>query len=247
VAITINNGIIRGNVTSTDGLGNNSGTIDMRDGTIYGNVSISRGTMHNGTIIGRVIIYGFGFNKDNIFTMNGGIIKDSDGNGVSVADQVADITFIMNGGTISGHRGVGVSNNGYKSIFIMNGGTITENSGGGVSNNGKVMTRDGQTYNSFTMNDGEIYGNTTSGGGGGVNTSSNFTMKGGKIYNNTANASGGGLNHTGGTFTFDGGWIFNNKASNGNDISIGQIGIFNNNVFDNNIGAIGSPPPDFTK
>ena len=99
----------------------------------------------------------------------------------------------------------------------------------------------GQGGSVFIMNGGSIRDNNTSGSGG--DTLRIFTMNGGLIHNNTAGASGGGINQSGGTFIFDGGWIYNNTASNGNDIHIGQAGIFNNNVLDVNIGAIGSPPP----
>jgi|GEM_PF-2947014 len=232
-SLTISGGTIKGNVTTSDGLGNNSGFINMKGGEIYGNVAISRGTMDNGTIIGGVTLHGHGNNPT--FTMNGGTISGSKGNGI---DNIGwfNSSFVMNGGTINGHDGAGVSiRKGIRdSSFIMNDGTINGNNGGGVS-----IDRVG----TFTMSGGTIRDNTTSGSGGGVDTSGIFNMSGGTIYNNTAGTSGGGVNQTGGTFTFDGGWIYNNRASNGNDIQIGQSGNFNNNIYDINVGAIGSPPP----
>jgi len=267
--LMMRNTTITGNVTLVRDSGSSamhSGT--MESGTINGWLSISSSsnfTMHNGIIDGIVylsaeilrhstfhMINGTIKGVENYggdFTMDGGMVTG--GNSIGVINEARSMSpgaggrhgvFIMNGGTISNHDGVGVynGNSSYMSFsqlqtsntFIMNGGSIIGNRGGGVVN-----------LRAFTMNGGAINGNSTTDSGGGVTTSGTFTMTGGTIQNNTAGASGGGVSHTGGTFIFDGGWIYNNRASNGSDIQIAQTGTFNNNVLDDKIGAIGSPPP----
>jgi hypothetical protein len=103
----------------------------------------------------------------------------------------------------------------------MNGGNISGNSvnlggsrGGGVYVGG---------YASFTMNRGEISGNTASGtssstsigGGVFVATTATFTMmNGGEISGNTTDGSGGGVYvYERGTFTMHGGEISGNSAT----------------------------------
>jgi hypothetical protein len=105
--------------------------------------------------------------------------------------------------------------NGYATLTMETGvvirGNHTSYSGAGV-----YVASSG----SFTMNGGEISGNTTSGGyGGGVYAIGRFTMAGGKISGNTANGSfgggyGGGL-YAEGTFIMTGGEISGNTASGG--------------------------------
>ena len=129
----------------------------------------------------------------------------------------------------------------------MNAGVITENAAG-------VRVAERTT---FEMNGGSIHGNNSVGSeindGGGVLNLGTFTMRGGTIHSNTVGGNGGGVSVqstrtafgiTPSVFTFDGGWIHGNTANNGSDIHIGQEGAtFNNNVWDVNRGAIGSPPP----
>jgi len=227
-SITINNGTIRGNVTQK-GRAKNMEYI-MKGGIIYGNLTIDVGIMHNGIINGRVI------NNSGNFIMHNGTISGSSGVGVNNGGGWGGASFTMNGGIISGHKDGGVLNGGTVGVstFIMNGGIICGNKGNGVTNS---------RSNTFNMNGGTITGNGISDNGGGVNTVGKFTMKGGMIHKNKAKDNGGGVNQSGGTFIFDGGWIFNNSAKNGNDIQIGQAGTFNNNVYDVNVGAIGSRPP----
>ena len=162
----------------------------------------------------------------------------SGGGGVEVADG----TFTMNGGEISGNAvpndfggGVGVWVNG---TFTMSGGKISDNTaggGGGVYTDGTFTMSDGEISGNttsgntasgnygggvyvsrngtFTMEDGEISDNTTSSGGGGVYVSiGTFTMSGGEISSNTA-YRGGGVHMYSGTFTLEGGEISNNTAS----------------------------------
>jgi len=93
------------------------------------------------------------------------------------------------------------------------------------NNNTSVVYVDG---GSFTMNDGEISGNTTYYSGGGVYLGDygTFTMNGGKISNNTA-TNYGGVALSGGTFTMNDGEISGNSASsNGGGVNMIGNGIF---------------------
>jgi len=266
-----NIGIKRVEGTSGSGVFN-AGVFTMSGGFISGHTnsgvrSIGIFTMYGGTISDNVSTLlgssarggGVTINMNGIFTMNGGTISDNtvrgNGGGVSVNG-----TFIMNGGTIRDNVGSGRSFGGgvhiYQGNFIMHGGVISGNT---VSNRGG-----GVSGGAFTMYGGVISGNTASEGGG--VSSGAFTMYGGTIYGNTGTRTGGGISiglgvltiHDGmihansgggvniegnGAMTIYGGWIFDNAADNGVDIRIG--GVFNNNIFDANNGAIGNPPPGF--
>jgi hypothetical protein len=145
-------------------------------------------------------VYNSGFDS----VINNCIISDN-GGGVYVANG----TFIMNGGTISGNTasyyGGGVCVNG--GTFTMNDGTISNNT---ASAGGGVYVTNG----TFTMNGGAISNNTASGGGGVCLSSGTFTMEGGAISNNTATSQGGGgVCVYGGTFTMNGGTISDNTAT----------------------------------
>jgi len=99
------------------------------------------------------------------------------------------------------------------------------------------------TSGTFTMNGGEISGNTASHGGGGVyihdllyTGKPVFTMNGGKISGNTG---GGVLCLNGGTFTMNGGEISGNTASSGGGVNVQGTGIFtmNGGVISGNTGG----------
>ena len=139
---------------------------------------------------------------------------DGDGGGVFNGG-----TFTMNDGAVIqdcfGERGGGVYIT--RGEFTMNDGAVIQNckaydgDGGGVfiawgeftMNDGAVIQNckaydgdGGGVYNggTFTMNDGEISGNTALGGNGGgvyIGYVSTFTMKGGEISGNTAELGGG--------------------------------------------------------
>ncbi|GBU27051.1 hypothetical protein R84B8_00572 [Treponema sp. R8-4-B8] len=80
---------------------------------------------------------------------------------------IANGTFTMNGGEISGNKAISPDSLG-GGVFIMNGG--------------------------ITINGGEISGNVSGASGGGVFvTSGTFTMSGGEIFGNTASDNGGGV------------------------------------------------------
>jgi hypothetical protein len=102
-------------------------------------------------------------------------------------------------------------------VWIDSGGTMIMNTGTKIAGNSTSSNGGGVYINSgtFTMNGGEISGNTVGGGysGGGVDVpSGTFTMNGGEISGNTAIKYGGGVCVTGGTFTMTGGTISGNTA-----------------------------------
>jgi hypothetical protein len=121
------------------------------------------------------------------------------------------------------------------SILIMNEGAKVSGNNSGSSDGGGISISGG----TFTMNGGEISGNTATNAGGGVHvTNGTFTMNGGMISKNTArgggifvgsgtvtmndgtirgnnsDSQGGGVEVSGGTFTMHGGIINGNTASN---------------------------------
>ncbi|MDR1400104.1 MAG: InlB B-repeat-containing protein [Treponema sp.] len=133
------------------------------------------------------------------------------GNNVTLQGQynTASLVQVNSGGTLAMENGSKLTGNtavtSYSYLY-----------GGGVS------VRDGGM---FTMNGGEITGNTSysysypSGGGVSVRDGGTFTMNGGEITGNTAsvdsysNSYGGGVYVSGGTFTMNGGEISGNTAS----------------------------------
>ena len=129
------------------------------------------------------------------------------GGGVYFASTNA---LYMASGAINKNSGAGLYYGGYVAgTGIMNGGTINENVRG-------ICFGYGGT---FTMNGGEICGNSPSGGvynamyGG-----TTFTMNGGKINGNITTTNGGGgvyMDSSSSTFTMSGGEIIGNKATTG--------------------------------
>jgi hypothetical protein len=121
---------------------------------------------------------------------------------------VSSGTFTMTGGEISGNTagnggGVYVS-----STFTMTGGAISGNTSSSFGS-GVYVGSNG----TFTMNDGEISGGSSSG----VYVVGTFTMNGGAISGNTASRygnGGGGVYVYSGTFTMTGGAISGNTAPN---------------------------------
>jgi hypothetical protein len=111
---------------------------------------------------------------------------------------------------------LGHSDNYISLIWLEGDGGLIMNTGSKITGNncGGVYVNDG----TFTMNGGEIYGNTASDSGGGVYVSNygTFTMNGGEIYGNTALDSGGGVYVSNyGTFTKTGGNITGYDSYNG--------------------------------
>jgi hypothetical protein len=109
----------------------------------------------------------------------------------------------------------------YGSLTIEENARIYENTstdwGGGVYLCGSSTTT-GNMVTTFTMNGGEISGNTTAGSGGGVRLYYYrvlFEMNGGQISGNTVaeGGYGGGVSVTYGTFTMNGGVIYGNETT----------------------------------
>jgi hypothetical protein len=95
-----------------------------------------------------------------------------------------------------------------------NGGAFTMEEGSKVHGNtggGVYVGSDG----TFTMNGGEISGNSISNAGGGVVVYGTFTMSGGEISDNSAFYGGGVCVYNSGTFTMSGGEVSDNTASGG--------------------------------
>jgi hypothetical protein len=154
----------------------------------------------------------------------------------------------------------GRSDNTVSLVQVNSGGALVMNTGSKVSGNTNTPSygdspRGGGIYNTgnFTMNGGEISGNTAQyvtygADGGGIYNTGNFTMNDGKISNNTA-VYGGGV-YIGGTFTMNGGEISGNNAvasSHGGYPGIGggiyaiytTVTMTNGNICDNTAGAYG--------
>jgi uncharacterized repeat protein (TIGR02543 family) len=121
--------------------------------------------------------------------------------------------YMNNGSAIKGNYVSSASNGG--GVFV-NGGTFTMN-GGEISGNTAVSFGGGVYVGSgtFTMNGGTVSGNTARGSGGGVYVPQNggtFILSGGTVSGNTTNGNGGGVEMRGGTFTMNNGAVSNNTA-----------------------------------
>ena len=225
-------GSISGNTDRQGGgVSVNSGTFIMKGGSISdnnadgsgvlgGGVSLTGGTfiMEDGSISGNGGVSGGGiYVAGGDFIMRGGTISGNNAGSATgtwgVGVYVATGTFTMEGGTISDNNGAtyggGVSV--INGSFVMRGGTISRNSatyGGGVY----IKTKNNST---FTMENGEISGNTANTYGGGVYAENSvFTMKGGTISGNTAENGAGGVYVTNGSFIMQSGTISGNEAKN---------------------------------
>jgi hypothetical protein len=165
--------------------------------------------------------------------------------------------FIMNSGKITGNTakgdsyayggGVYVHDYVYNSKFTMNGGFISGNTvaGSGGSCGGGVAVTGGAQ---FTLVDGEISNNISSGNGGGIYASGNnaFIMNGGKITKNIASADGGGVNASSSNtnypgFIMQGGEITGNKANTG-----GGIWIYGGNDIRKTGGIVAGKPTNLS-
>ena len=140
------------------------------------------------------------------------------------------------------------------SIVRINGGELVMEDGAVLTNNsgyegGGVYVNGG----SFTMNGGEIRGNSTipsatalySHNGGGVYLNSgSFIMNGGKINENRGRYYGGGVNVNSGAFTLNSGEISGNSSSSGGGGVNGNLtmtgGKITGNSADNGAGVSGT-------
>jgi uncharacterized repeat protein (TIGR02543 family) len=106
------------------------------------------------------------------------------------------------------------------SLRMKAGAKISGNTTSGLMGSGVSVVLGG----SFSMEGGEISGNTAAFGGGGVSVlGSSFSMEGGKISGNTATFGGGGVDVLGnGNFTMSGGEISGNRTTmSGGGVSVG--------------------------
>ena len=206
-----------------------SGVFNMYGGTISGNKSSWRGAgvyisagefnLNAGTISGNTgSKYGGNVCIDGgVFNMSGGTISGSSatyGGGVSVGNG----TFNLTGGTISGNTatyGGGVSYD-HNGVFNMSGGKIADNK---AANYGGGVYMMSTSNNPFTIDTGEISGNSAISGGGVYVGSSTFTINDGTITKNTAYDGGGVyISKSGVKFDFNNGTISDNSAISGGGV-----------------------------
>jgi len=159
-----------------------------------------------------------------LFTVDAGVtlILD-DGVTLQGRDRNNASLVVING------RGTLVMNDGVRII-----GNSTNSRGGGVRVN---------EHGNFTMNGGEIFGNTSPWGGGvNIDTSGGFTMSGGVIHGNTVSSgngfSGGGGVYVEGNFTMTGGEITNNVAALSRGIGGGGVLVAGRGTFNMSGGEI---------
>jgi hypothetical protein len=142
--------------------------------------------------------------QGSLFTINSGVTL------------ILDNNITLNGRSSNNSPLVCINSGG---TLVMNMETkITGNSSSGYG--GGVYLYDNST---FTMNGGEISGNTAYSSGGVMNKGT-FTMNGGKISGNTASYGSGVLNDVNGTFSMNDGEISGNTATGRNSINGGSGG-----------------------
>lgn len=126
--------------------------------------------------------------------MNGGIITGNTDGGV-YHEASKNGAFEMNNGIISGNAaGYGAGVYVRSGLFTMNGGSIFFNTARGLTNScGGGVYVCSNLGSTFIMNGGDITGNVSKNGGGGVYVDGTFTMNDGTISGNTAADSGGGV------------------------------------------------------
>jgi hypothetical protein len=195
---TLNGGKISGQCNGALVTVGNEAAFTMNGGEISGNIrpaNAGYGATSNGVTV----------LKGGSFTLNDGVIKNNEGEGVSVTDGV----FTMTGGEISGNDSYvllhtsSIYDPDYYARFNLSGGTIKNNAAAGV------YLWPGSV---FTMMGGGIENNADSG----VANNGTFTMSGGTISGNIAENGGGVANA--GTFTLSGGTISGNTALRGSGV-----------------------------
>ncbi|MDR1215063.1 MAG: InlB B-repeat-containing protein [Treponema sp.] len=164
--------------------------------------------------------------KNVSIALNGGSAER-----ILILSSTGSLFTVNNGVTLTLGNNVtlqGRSDNGSSLVYVNNGGALTMESGskmiGNTSSWGGGVYVD---YGTFTMNGGEISGNTADSyptyGGGVYISNGTFTMSGGEISGNSASVAvvyssyagyGGGVAVRGGTFTKQsGGTIYGSNAS----------------------------------
>ncbi|MHB9293610.1 hypothetical protein Holit_02737 [Hollandina sp. SP2] len=148
----------------------------------------------------------------SLFTIESGVTLTLDNN-LTLQCYTTSQVRVNSGGTLVMNDGSKIS----RSAVVVSNGTFTMN-GGEISGNTATSYRGGGVYVSngaFTMNGGEISGSTASDGGGVYVSTGTFTMNGGEISGNTTSYGGGGV-YVYGTGTFikqSDGTIYGSDAS----------------------------------
>ena len=216
----------------------NTGSISTNGGGVY--VSNGTFTMSSGTISGNTAGYGGGvymYGGNATFTMSGGTISSNKGGFTTTNYNIGNLggggvyvygaTFTMSGGAISGntsdssHDATSYGGGVYvrRGTFTMSG--TAKISGNTVSSDylgyggGECVGYDyvdgAYLYGTFTMNGGEISGNTAAttdpysgnSGGGGVSVNGTFTKNGGTITGYASNTNNGNVVRRSGTVVND--------------------------------------------
>jgi hypothetical protein len=125
----------------------------------------------------------------------------------------------------------GLSDNNASLVYVY--GTLETKAGAKITGNTTSSNGGVDVIGIFTMNGGEISGNT----GSGVYVSGTFTMSGGEISGNT----GTGVLVISGTFTMNGGKISGNTASTGGGVYVPFGGTFTMNSGEINGNTVSSP------
>jgi hypothetical protein len=158
-------------------------------------------------------------------TLDKGVTLDKDATG-----QSGSVVRVRNGAALVLKNEAKITGNSTSGVSVERGGIFTMQ-GGEITGNtadgngGGVRVADGGT---FIMQGGKIWGNTANSTGGGVYNAGTFTMQGGEITENTANFNGGGV-YNFGIFTMQGGKIAENTA--GGSTSHMGGGVYNAGTF----------------
>ena len=254
--------IMSGGIIAKNTAGNKGGGIYLRDNSTF--------TMSDGEISGNIGKMGSGgvYLDNSNFNMSGGKISgnigEGNGGGGVCLDHESKLT--MSGGEISGNTdcsptNIGEGNGGggvyldNNSNFSMSGGKISGNTSDSSMNynyfgGGGVFVRNG----TFTMNEGNIVGNTAIlGGGVFIADDGTFIMKNGNISENIAIGDGGGVYVSDGNITMKNGNITGNTAIDGGGIytmesDYSNIETSENIIFSENTASNGlyNPPKDLS-
>ena len=211
-----------------------SGTINVYDGSIYGNEQSGIGSSGGTVSVAGGNIYNNGNNGISSYGtlyFHGGIVNQNKGAGIYVGGGDRGLAFI-NGGLIAGNRsdaGVGIAIQSGK--VEMNGGTVSDFANVGV------YVQNG--YGTFTMNGGEIYRNTSTGisnvgtttinngrihdnGENGILSSASLTVGSGASGTEICNNGSNGI-YSSGALTMTGGYVHSNGASGIGNFGTGTI------------------------
>ncbi len=196
----------------------NEKNFTLTDGTISGNTSayFGGGVYNNGAFtLGKGTItqnnareWGGGLYSKASFTIeNGTITYNNARSGGGIYYYTGTSSAIMNGGTISHNKATidgggvyGFTNftSGGNISFTMNAGTISHNIAG-TNGGGVFFGRNIDDESTFTINSGEITGNTAENGGGIFIYHGTLVLYDCTIASNTATKNGGGVYNNGGT------------------------------------------------